>query len=415
MQLANVDTLIGHIHVARWLERCSTFLRDLASVEAESPFEPVRMMYRGLDVQTYPDRTTTHWHAFKVWLPTGGMQNVSLEFRIYDRPLKEASNQWPIEVIYRSAPLWTVPFGELWHETLRTLTTLADEPVPAEDILTRVSRVDIAIDTDELQFEEKDRDRLVTRAKHQSQYIDTYAWDDEETESVDENEETLDQAMYHQGDRFTGFTFVKGKILCRIYNKWWEIARSASYKQDKRFFAELWQKAGWDLTKDVWRIEFQLRREALHEFQVLESNLRFAKLSIPEVLANAPSLLTYLMQDWISLRTPTGSANRAKWPMDPAWQKLVDTIQMSYGVSERHPLEPQLNPYQLAKVIKGYLTAFAVAVGESSSQGLMAKLPRLLARYLEIAPQDLEHTLDAEITRKALLQGVQTLEEVACS
>lgn len=51
------------------------------------------MMYRGLDVQTYPERTTTHWHAFKVWLPTGGTQNVALEFRIYARPLKEASNQ----------------------------------------------------------------------------------------------------------------------------------------------------------------------------------------------------------------------------------------------------------------------------------------------------------------------------------
>ncbi|WP_062310451.1 hypothetical protein [Alicyclobacillus sendaiensis] len=413
MQLANVDTLIGHIHVARWLERYSTFLRDLASVEADSPFEPVRMTYRGLDLQTYPERTKSHWHAFKVWLPTGGAQNVALEFRLYDKPLKEASNQWPIEVVYRSAPLWTVPFLDLWDWTLRTLATCADEEIPAEELLTRVSRVDIAVDTDELEFEEKDRERLVTRAKHQSQYIDTYAW--YEDESVDENEEAIDQVTYHQGDRFTGFTFGKGKILARIYNKWWEIARSTSYKQDKRFFATLWQQAGWDMTKDVWRIEFQLRREALHEFRVPESDLRFAQLSIPEVVAHAPSALAYLMNDWISLRTPTGSANRAKWPVDPMWQKLVDTVATCYGVSERHPLEPQMNPYQLAKVIKGYLTTFAVAVKESSSQDLMDKLPWLLARYLEMSPQDFADTLDAEIGRKALLHGVRVLEEVACS
>ena len=47
-------------------------------------------------------------------------------------------------------------------------------------------------------------------------------------------------------------------MLARIYNKSEEIKTTG-----KEWFKTIWLDNGWEGKKDVWRIEFQLRRKAL--------------------------------------------------------------------------------------------------------------------------------------------------------
>lgn len=405
MQLATVDTLVGHLFVADWLNQYAEFFVYIREIEQLSPYEPMIATFHGVELHTYPARSSTHWHAFKVWLPqVNAGQTVAIELRLYDRPLSASSHQWPIEVVYRSAPCWTVPFATLWETTITTLQRLSKHP-DTLDMLSRVSRVDIAIDTDTLSLTEKDRVRFISKARHQAEYMTTYA-SLEEPDDAFPLDTVHEQAMYHRGDTFTGFTFGKGALMCRVYNKWVEISTNRSYKGDKRFFADLWLEAGWDTTQDVWRIEYQLRREALHQFFAPSSTEQsFADLSIPEVVAQVPSLLPYLLLEWLTYRTPSEAHRPAHWPLDPRWAHLA-TVADQYGVSERHGLPPQFNAHQLAKSLRGFLCSYAVAVQIPSGEELFAYLSQQLATSLEQNEKDFLEALDGHIAEKARTHGI---------
>ena len=160
----------------------------------------------------------------------------------------------------------------------------------------------------------------------------------------------LKRAMYGQGRQVTGMQvgagrkhedivqegerFGQGDIVLRIYNKTKEIMQASK----KWFFRDLWEQVeGFDPESDVWRIEFQLRREALKSFRHPDAPTGLR--TVPEIAHAYEALWRYLCGEgadgrrgWISLRVPTYAtrgerrykARLDQWNVHQAWQAIRD-------------------------------------------------------------------------------------------
>jgi len=108
------------------------------------------------------------------------------------------------------------------------------------------------------------------------------------------------------------FQLGKGAVVLRLYNKTAEIEVSK-----KRWMHDAWALAGnYDKSLPVWRVEVQLRSQALRELGIL---------SPAQVLADPGALLGYGLT-WAQLRVPTNDATKARWPEDPRWTALREGV-----------------------------------------------------------------------------------------
>jgi hypothetical protein len=146
---------------------------------------------------------------------------------------------------------------------------------------------------------------------------------------------------FTDGTTFTGFVFGSGPVLARIYNK----SHQARQKLDDGYFALVAERSGdaYDPVLDVWRLEFQLRREGVKGFKLyrepdsndneadIEAELSAEELqhigTLPRFFAYQEALWQHLTHHWLRLVVPDGQANRSRWPLDPTWTLL----QSDYG------------------------------------------------------------------------------------
>jgi hypothetical protein len=136
---------------------------------------------------------------------------------------------------------------------------------------------------------------------------------------------------FMSGDICTGYSFGKKRIMARIYNK----TEKAAPRNDE-YFALIQQQAGakFDPTQDSWRIEFELKREAMTGFSVVippevvadddeEIDAELDAEDCPRIGAIknamhwAPQLWTYFTTSWLRLTVPNGDTNKARWPLHP--------------------------------------------------------------------------------------------------
>ena len=155
---------------------------------------------------------------------------------------------------------------------------------------------------------------------------------------------------FTDGTTFTGFVFGSGSVLARIYNK----SHQATHKLDDAYFALLAERTPdtFDPEQDVWRLEFQLRREGIKGFKLYaepdatdDDSIISAELSaedlehigsLPRFFSHQEALWQHLTQHWLRLVVPDEQANRSRWPMDPAWMLLHE----QYGpLANAEPLE----------------------------------------------------------------------------
>ncbi len=136
----------------------------------------------------------------------------------------------------------------------------------------------------------------------------------------------------------TGFDIGKGAVRARIYNKTVEMKKAKqewypallAERNGQRFSAET----------DLWRLEFQLRREGVKGFRlyakpemsdpdaVIDAELDAEDLphlhSVRKALHWAGKLFAYLTRRWLRLVVPTDDPNRGRWPENPTWVALRD-------------------------------------------------------------------------------------------
>lgn len=133
--------------------------------------------------------------------------------------------------------------------------------------------------------------------------------------------------LHYRHNQFSGWSFgMGGNIGARLYNKQLEIET----KSRKFYLYELWLAAGWDPATQVWRMEFEAKREVLKQLGICK---------LDNLLHLQTALWIYLTQDWLRLALPMPSdTNRTRWPTHPLWAQIT-------GVFDQQGEQPKLQRF----------------------------------------------------------------------
>lgn len=181
-------------------------------------------------------------------------------------------------VTYRSHALWHKGVQAL-HREMRDWATAVRMSHGSEESL---SRVDFTFDV-ELPVVDFDEDSFVTVASK--------------------------DAQHRKDRRLQTLRFGEGDTVLRIYDKAAEM-QEASKK-------DVVLRAVGGISSNVWRIEFQIRKDVLRRFSIR---------SFQDLFDGAGDLLRYLLHDHTTLRIPQYDSNRSRWPLHPLWLLLQDHV-----------------------------------------------------------------------------------------
>jgi hypothetical protein len=181
-------------------------------------------------------------------------------------------------VTYRSEALWREPIEVLHQRFLDWAEAIGYAPAKLETL----SRVDFCFDY-YLPRVDFDEDSFVSLAQKDSQHRENGA--------------------------VQTFTFGRDDVVLRFYDKVAEISQQSG----KTWFFDLWGE-----DRDVWRIEWQVRKNVLR---------RFAILTFDDLRDQAGDVLRYLVAEHTTLRTPTADQNRSRRPLHALWRDLYAQIE----------------------------------------------------------------------------------------
>jgi hypothetical protein len=141
-------------------------------------------------------------------------------------------------------------------------------------------------------------------------------------------------------------------MSAKLYDK---IAEIKQHSPDKTWFFDLWKRGGWNGTDRVWRVEFSLEREGLHEMDLED---------IYDALRNLKRIWAYCTQEWLRLVVPANTKNRTRWPTSRAWRDIQHAFD-DYGCKLAEALGPlvrerkrEVNLDRGVAAIAGYATTF---------------------------------------------------------
>jgi len=285
MKIRAIDTLEFGIEVDDYIKKFEDLLIELAKLKKESQDTNQNQLIRINGVNFDVAKSGAPFYTYRL-----ECKDFFLYFQ--EKPMK---NNPPIRVKLLSSFLWSYGYKEAYSYFIKWINEFN-----ISFNGTKISRVDICLDTDEFTFKEKDIKQFITRAKHKNIH---YADD-----------------IYFNGKIFSGFTIGKGKpLLVRIYDKYLEINNS-----QKLWFKEIWKLNNWNKDKAVWRVEFQLRRSLLKEFKIN---------SVEDLLINEDQIWAYLTKKWIMLKE-LNDTNISRCKIDKRWEK----IQNYNNKTDIHPI-----------------------------------------------------------------------------
>lgn len=183
---------------------------------------------------------------------------------------------------------------------------------------------------------------------------------------------------YSKDQVFTGWTIgMGGRIGCRLYNKIQETVHSG-----KTWALNLWLPMGWNPGEDVWRLEFEFKREFLKERGLS---------SLDSVLDNLNGLWSYATTEWLRLTVPNESdSTRARWPTHELWQSLASVDwETSEGVLlDKCTLARNPTELRLITVVLGALTSYmALHNIDDRNEAIDQISTKLYEHYSKIAAQ----------------------------
>ena len=229
-------------------------------------------------------------------------------------------------VTYRSYALWQFGAAKLNRRFMDWAASVGFSTFQPE----RLSRVDFTFDY-QIEAIDFDEDSFVSQASKDNQ---------------------------HRKNRTVQtFRFGEGELVLRIYNKIDEIQE----KSAKTWFFDLW-----GCEENVWRIEWQVRKEWLRTFGIRT----FADLE-----ERQGDLLRVLVKDHTTLRIPTDDSNRSRWPLHPVWADLQTFVSQMDGLGIVKELDPaallEEREMRIAISVYGYLKRIAAI------QGIRRKTPEI--------------------------------------
>jgi len=164
-------------------------------------------------------------------------------------------------------------------------------------------------------------------------------------------------------------------VQVRIYNKSKEVLK----KGTKLWFFPLW---GIDQVDNVWRIEFQLRRTLLKQFDVN---------SIPDLWEKLGGVWGYLTEEWYSLRVPDNEKAERR-TIHPWWQMIQrrkDTLGPAIQVQRTFTGTTPASIDWLLAHINGCITSVAARLGISDRKEVLTRLEEeISSKYTESSFQE---------------------------
>lgn len=164
---------------------------------------------------------------------------------------------YPIRVRFKQEYLWSCGIRNCWIVVEEWINKSFGEVIDV-----KIGRVDMACHTDLINLDIKDLERFKGKYRKQSIFLD------------DRKLNTI-----NFGSRESG-------IYLRIYNKSLEIKTD----KKKEWFKELWEVYNADKNKDIWNVEFELKREYLRDIGINNFSDLYERIN---------SVWRYLTEKWI--------------------------------------------------------------------------------------------------------------------
>lgn len=238
-----------------------------------------------------------------------------------------------VYVQVKSAFLWSAGLEEMHRQVISIVTDIYGRAPERE----QVSRADVFADFVGVKpFQPGDVEKFPTRAKS--------------------------KVVYYDGARVNGFVIGKGDIQARVYDKTLEIRKSG-----KTWLYELW---GVDQNGQVWRVEFQLRREALKGFRVE---------TFEDLMNTSQALWDYCTSKWLSVRTNARlmsfwkKVQAAKFKAGDNPAQLVKRERMRSGMTEKQAAA------QIGGIVESYARSQEIELNSTAFNQL---IPHVRERWI---------------------------------
>lgn len=262
-------------------------------------------------------------------------------------------------VQFSSWGLWTVGVSKLVEDLLAWFDAIGTRQIRPE----LVSRADFAFDF-HLPVVDFTTDNFVTRL-------------------------TKD-AVWREHGAQQSFQLGQGDVVVRVYDKVAEIKQASG----KLWFYELWKQQ-----EDVWRVEFQVRRQELK---------RRGIKTLDDLKDHQGDLLRELCTRHTTLRVPTADTNRARWPLHPLWKALQAVVEQDDQMGLIEALDPvavlEHSTLHQARSLYGQLKGLATVLSLQGNlnealalEKVLERLPSLFKHHHhpDLWKSDVEERMDA--------------------
>ncbi|MGH7641705.1 MAG: hypothetical protein ACRENX_01580 [Candidatus Dormibacteria bacterium] len=289
------------------------------------------------------------WRGYAIWLRSA---RIELMLGAAD-PFPPVFIQWHSPFIHAYGVRNAVPMVEDWldHAVMEARAPLG------------VSRLDLYCDLQGWKPRVGDLDRFVCRAMRRTLF-------------------EVPRQTHLVGRRFSGFTFGKGDVVCRVYDKTLQMAGRG----------ENWQEEVWtarDQELPVWRVEFQFRRRALR---------RFGLETLEQALDSRQSLWVYATE-WLSLREPDADGNRSRWVEAPSWRAIRDA-RLGAPCSPVVPIRRrEASQERLIRGFLGYASSLGAIGPDQELDQVLRWAGALSARHLRETGCDFRELVEAKRSR----------------
>ena len=198
-----------------------------------------------------------------------------------------------------------------------------------------------------------------------------------------------------------GIQFGRSQVVARLYNKTLETKEKGNEAYAELLSARCGKE--FDPEQEVWRLEFELKREALASLKLaaeldtedaeadVEAELSAEELphvgTLPKLFAHLDAIFQHLSYHWLRLVQPARGRVRSRWPLDPTWEAL--RVEFAKVVAA-----PQLDESSLA-VVRG--------ARYSGRNRLLNRMAAGILASLDVA--------DAEVANAALMRLSQDMEK----
>jgi len=167
-------------------------------------------------------------------------------------------------------------------------------------------------------------------------------------------------SQHRQDGKVQTFTLGRDDVVLRVYNKTAEIEQQSA----KVWFRNLWG----GVVEDVWRIEWQTRKDALR---------RFGITTFDDLFDHVGDLLRFLATEHTTLRTKGTDSNRSRWAVHPLWTELTQQIEQLNSLGTRKTeTEPAILEERLMRSaisVYGYIKRIAAIRCLQNDEPMMSK------------------------------------------